>query len=136
MTELDEYLAEVTAQRVLEVAREVVAEAGEDYVYAPQPDPRDVNGLCLYVDAEDKPSCIIGRIAHRLGVPVEVLRSEGDLWIDESVPSLVQTRAADPLLSALGLPGHLVPALANAQWSQDQSQPWGAVLRDLEGELS
>lgn len=134
---LNSYLHGVTAQQVAETARAVVQEFGEGYVYTPPADdPRaDEDGICLYVN-DGKPSCIVGHIVHRLGVPLEVLRREGDLHLDPKVSHEPMTLSAGFLLPKLGAPDHVTAALNAGQIAQDTRETWGTALARIEEGLA
>lgn len=68
----------LTYDRAVELAREVVAEFGEDYVY-PQDhkvaeSPSSVPS-CVYVH-DGKPSCLVGQILYRHGVDLDDLATQ------------------------------------------------------------
>ncbi|MFD3952198.1 hypothetical protein ACFWRC_19505 [Streptomyces albidoflavus] len=118
----------VTPEQVLDVMREVVAEAGEEFVYK---SPTGL-GICLYVHrtfggGADVPGCLVGQVLHRLGVPLDELsRYEAQLALTMA-PKLVDAGENEDLLTS---------ALNNAQMTQDAGHPWGAALRAAEEVLS
>jgi hypothetical protein len=62
----------VTAEKVLETLREVVAER-PDYVYeAPEGYTAGAGVTCFYVHG-DVPGCVVGHVLNRLGVPLSDL---------------------------------------------------------------
>ena len=68
-------MEELTYDRAVELAREVVAEFGEDYVYPENQKRPETEGClpsCVYVH-EGCPSCLVGHILHRHGVSLEDL---------------------------------------------------------------
>lgn len=105
----------LTYDRDLELLRALVAEFGEDYVYA----RHDDLVTCLYVHG-DQPGCGVGHVLRRAGVPLDVLRA-ADAAKNSSVLNVVEFRAyASP--EALRL-------LAEFQNVQDAGDPWGEALR-------
>lgn len=68
----------LTIERTIELAREIVAEFGEDYVY-PQEHKRPESATfipsCVYVH-EGCPSCLVAHILHRHGVSVKALADQ------------------------------------------------------------
>lgn len=70
----------LTYDRAVELAREVVAEFGQDYVYPEDHKVKeygdgDTNAQCVYV-REDAPSCIVGQILYRHGVSCAAMALE------------------------------------------------------------
>lgn len=117
----------VTPEQVLDVMREVVAEAGEEFVYK---SPAGL-GVCLYVHrtpgAAAVPGCLVGQVLHRLGAPLDELAEYESQLAGEVSPRLLDgvTRA-----DAISL------ALDKAQVLQDAGHSWGAALRAAEEVLS
>lgn len=65
----------LTYDRAVELAREVVADFGEEYVYPENQKRRESESSlpsCVYVH-EGHPSCLVGHILHRHGVDLDVL---------------------------------------------------------------
>jgi hypothetical protein len=96
----------------------LVEEYGADYVY-----PEADNG-CLYV-RDGAPSCIIGHVYNRLGVPLEVLAANEF------------TTASEVAHRALGVDiynnegGDFIPIaryLDRIQREQDSTIPWGQAV--------
>ena len=56
---------------VVNAAQTIVADFGPDYVYG------KCEGMCVYFDEDDKPSCLVGRILDTYGVTVESIRDRG-----------------------------------------------------------
>lgn len=102
---------------VLGALTEVVAEAGEDYIY---PERLEVTthasytGMCWYV-WENQPDCIAGRTLHKLGVTVEILKEF------EGRPC---TRIPTPLST------YALEVLSRAQGIQDGGGTWGHALTE------
>ncbi|MFI0211975.1 hypothetical protein ACH4OV_25305 [Streptomyces diastaticus] len=118
----------VTPEQVLDVMREVVAEAGEEFVYEP---PTGL-GVCLYVHrphggGASVPGCLVGQVLHRLGVPLDELTEHEAQLARTMAPKLVDAGEGADLL---------VTALDNAQAIQDGGHSWGAALRAAEEVLS
>ncbi|MFD3361605.1 hypothetical protein ACFWW5_00695 [Streptomyces albidoflavus] len=118
----------VTPEQVLDVMREVVAEAGEEFMYEP---PGEI-GTCLYVhrtpgDAADVPGCLVGQVLHRLGVPLDELAEHEAERALTMVPEFIDAGKHKGLLAL---------ALNRAQARQDLGYPWGAALRAAEDVLS
>lgn len=108
--------------RVLATLEEVVAEK-PDFVYVPPPASHPDGPKCLYV-AEGKPSCGVGVVLHRLGVPLEVLAhldyddcgagTAASGLDDYENGCLVDTKAAK--------------LLGEFQGQQDDGMPWQEAL--------
>lgn len=103
----------VTLEQVKRAAQEIVAEFGEDYVYE-----HDVQGFCHY-QRDGQPSCLVGRIFHRLGVSIGLLEKlegtgPGSLFHHE------EWEAGDGVVNFL----------ANLQLNQDSGHTWGVSYRN------
>lgn len=113
----------------MRLAVEVIAEVGADHQYFGDDECVDADGYldagdCQYVTEDREPDCLVGRILHRHGVPIEILtlwegysaREMGHGYGRREVPtqSLVTSRAAD--------------ILEVMQSRQDDNLAWGRVL--------
>lgn len=111
-------MEKLTYERAVELAREVVAEFGEDYVYPESVKVVENEGTppqCLYVH-EDKPSCLVGQILHKYGVSLAVL-------------SLNEFRNARVVSWQLaGADDKARFFLSSAQESQDKGESWGTAV--------
>lgn len=103
---------------VVNSARTIVSEFGYDYVYS------KCEGMCVYFDEDDKPSCLVGRILDTYGVTSEQIRNAG---FNEST---VATLFDADLISA-DRPTRLF--LTRLQTSQDAGHPWGRALIEALG---
>lgn len=107
----------------MRLAAEVIAEVGADHRYFGDDENVDA-GDCQYVTEDREPDCLVGRILHRHGVPIEILtlwegysaREMGHGYGRREVPtqSLVTDRAAQ--------------VLEMMQSRQDDNLAWGRVL--------
>lgn len=102
----------LTLDRAVELAREVVAEKGADFVY------EEEEGAWggLYVHAGDKPGCLVGHILLRHGVPVETLKnynSMGIAWVADET-GVAAAEATNFLESVQG--------------DQDDGHSWGKAV--------
>lgn len=116
---MPEYL---TYARALVLLREVIAEKGEDYVY-PRRDARDVgHGVvvtCFYAEY-DQPSCIVGHVLHRAGVPLDQMAViEGLTPVDDAARPWFAEHADDDARRLLN----------EVQANQDEQHSWGESLR-------
>jgi hypothetical protein len=110
----------LTYDRAVELAREVVAEFGEDYLYPEDHKrgeiERDGISSCVYVH-DGKPSCLVGQILHKHGVSLE------DLAANEFQGAWsVSERYA-------GADYHAKFFLDVAQGKQDSGMSWGEAVR-------
>lgn len=114
----------LTLDRAVELAREVVAEFGEDYVYPEshkrlqwedEPESPSNPMSCVYVH-EGKPSCIVGHILHRHGVEIEAMKNHE---FDSACPVSGATTNAE---------GTARFFLREMQEHQDKGKPWGESL--------
>ena len=104
---------------------DIVAEFGADYIYVkekrPNHVPENYSG-CWYVSQDGKePSCLIGRVLYRMGVPLEILgQHEGDA---PNGPDLITL-----LMDSYGFDHNTLNVLAFAQGMQDNGATWGKCL--------
>jgi hypothetical protein len=113
----------LTYDRAVELAREIVAEFGEDYVYPEDhkkheygdDDNQGGNMLCVYVH-NDQPSCIVGQILHKHGVSIEELKEHE--FRGASTASWATTEAEEKARFFL----------SEVQSQQDRGYPWGSSL--------
>jgi hypothetical protein len=119
---------EITMKQVLDLMCQIVGEYGIDYQYEPpvgidyQYEP-PVGGNCVNWDrAGDCPSCLIGHIMFRLGVPKDFLSPNASL-------------DAGPLLDGIAVhfgatwEDGVSEVLQEAQLMQDAGRRWGEALR-------
>ena len=113
----------VTRDRVVEVTKQVVAEHGMEHVYE-KPMVNRLGGemaMCLYVH-NGRPSCLVGHVLHRLGVPLDVLAQGDDQSQDASsmcYEVLYNTDFADEMIASF---------LSTVQATQDAGYTWGYAL--------
>lgn len=99
----------------------IVAEYGEDFVYQ----QRDTlsGSRCVYV-WQGEPDCIVGKLLHRLGVPVEQLaRGDGKLLAGALVEHLEE-------LGVISAEDGVSEILDRAQSRQDAGRTWGQSVRE------
>lgn len=111
---MSEYIVPLTRVRAEELLAELVTEFGADYVYEP-PD----GTACVYV-WDGEPSCGVGHVLYRAGVPLDVLRAVDGTYVAGVHEAVVFEDFAEP--AALDL-------LSDFQDGQDASVPWGEALR-------
>ena len=125
----------LTAENVEAALREVVAETGEDYKFS---DEFEMLNYCYYVaDSRTntiavrsmpneflKPACLVGRVLHKLGIPLNVM------LFDNLLPAI-------GLLSGLIQKGWLESdnsiafrMLERAQITQDRNGTFGEALKE------
>lgn len=105
-------IEDVTVADVTPVIKKLVEEFGEDYVY-----PR-AGAVCVY-QLDGEPSCIVGHVLDRLGVPYEE-------WWDDDQADAERLPFKDELVSS---------ALAHAQRQQDIGYSWGEALEAYQRRL-
>lgn len=115
----------LTFDRAVELAKEVVIEFGAGYVY-PSSHRIVQNGTstpsCVYVH-EGKPSCLVGQILHKHGVPVEELAKhefQGAWTISEKLA---------------GASFEASYFLDVAQYKQDTGASWGLAVNSAVEEV-
>lgn len=109
--------------QVLSITGDLLTEFGEDYVYQPQGEEQ----RCDYVRGEE-PSCIVGQILYRAGVPLGRLREADAATYGAGVPAdnLIMSLIDEGVLSSdVGV----IPFLAAVQREQDAGEPWGSAVR-------
>jgi hypothetical protein len=104
--------AELDILAVLRALKAVVAEAGDDFVYQ-----RGPTGKCYYV-VNDQPSCLAAKVLHRLGIPVDLLRT----WEGQSVNLMNLNCFNKPTID---FSNESLDVLQRAQELQDQGRTWG-----------
>lgn len=115
----------LTFDRAVELAKEVVIEFGAGYVY-PSSHRIVQNGTstpsCVYVH-EGKPSCLVGQILHKHGVPVEELAQHEfqGAW------------TVSGILADADYPAQFF--LDTAQAKQDQGTSWGLAVNSAVEEV-
>lgn len=119
----------LTADRAIELLREVVAEAGGDFVYKNEEGYRNI---CWYWHSgAGKPGCVVGRVLHRHGW------SQADLVKIEGLAIEVAENTHEELGDSLGfIHGNVTEdaqrVLRVAQMAQDDGSPWGEALAKAE----
>lgn len=68
----------ITKAKAIEDLKEIISEKGEDFVYRTRPDQN-----CVYV-RNGEPSCLIGRLFHKWGVPLENLASYDNIYSNDA----------------------------------------------------
>jgi hypothetical protein len=111
----------MTVSEVLEIMGEVVDEFGSDFVYVKVVGTDDSGGRCLNWHG-GCPSCLIGHVMHRWGMPETILAGFPNAGISTLV-SLFVLHHADTKIE----PG-TVDVMAEAQVGQDEGVPWGECL--------
>lgn len=115
-------MIELTYTTAVEILDGLVEEFGDDYVY-----PRGENGKCDYV-RDGKPSCIVGHVLAKVGVPIERLEvaDAGVFGCGVSAFGLLSALHAEYVLRFDGSVRNL---LTEAQCRQDGSAPWGEAVK-------
>ena len=115
----------LTAKKALSLMAQIVLEHGVGHVYQ-HVDTLQGNG-CAYVqageDGKDCPSCLIGHVFHRFGVPLEFLKY-WNFCGAETMSSKI--RNSDSL--GIGVTEAAVDVMLTAQESQDNGESWGVAL--------
>lgn len=112
----------IDARRALELLTDVVDTYGEDTVYEKVTlkfgESAGTLG-CVYQD-QGRPSCLVGHVLNRAGVPLGRLEELDDRG--------VSARSLHEHLDQVGFDACRV--LSNAQLGQDSGETWGDALRD------
>jgi hypothetical protein len=110
-------MEQVDKRRALELLIDIVDQYGEDVVYERVPKVAGGSGMvCQYQD-RGQPSCIVGHVLARAGVPMDVLYE-----LD------VLGAPADRLGSHVRVDGQAAQVLNAAQCVQDAGKTWGEAL--------
>jgi len=114
-------MIDITFEDVVRVTRELIAEKGEDFVYA-SPHPQ-VDGLaCFYAhemsDGSIVPGCIVGHILPKLGVPLS-----NDWDQIGSTSSLIRELEGDGVIGTTESKARVF--LGFIQENQDNRETWG-----------
>lgn len=116
----------LTAKKALGLMAQIVLDHGVGHVYE-QVVEDERYPACVYVQADEEgkdcPSCLVGHVMHRFGVPLEALRRSNR----EGVHSLALSIGRDSE-SAFEISVDAAAVLAEAQNSQDVGDPWGLAL--------
>lgn len=116
----------LTVDTVNPVLDALLKEFGEDYVY-----PGSKYKVCSYA-ANGQPSCLVGQVFYRLGVPIETLEEYDEVG---NVLALADPQCALDGKTALESAGVVVGdsrvlhILDSAQGWQDQGETWGESVR-------
>lgn len=112
-------LKEITVAMVLDTMDEVVAEYGEDYVYNGYDNVgREEGGMnCAYLNSDGTPSCLIGHVLLRLGVPKEQFRTANFCTVGTFAE-----------IAHLPVGHAALYVMRKAQAVQDERGTWGAAL--------
>lgn len=111
----------MTADEVLGIMAQVVAEYGDTFVYAKVSTPGSSYSVCLNWD-NDCPSCLIGHVMHRWGMPEDILAN----FPSQGVSNLMHRFALKH--GPMGIENGAMRAMAEAQANQDDGTPWGLCL--------
>lgn len=113
-------MIELSFSKVVEISQALVEEFGEDYIYSKE------DGVCVYVH-DGAPSCFVGHVLHRAGVPLERLEKAdtaswgGGMGADSLIRGLTEE-------GALATPDSTRSFLSAAQTEQDNGSTWGEAL--------
>lgn len=116
----------LTVDTVNPVLDALLKEFGEDYVY-----PGSKDKACYYV-ANGQPSCLVGQVLYRLGVPIETLEEYDEVGsvfeLSNSEYSLDGKTALERGGVSVG-DDRVLNILDSAQGWQDQGKTWGEAVR-------
>lgn len=122
--ELGREMAEYTFDQVRRAVEKAVSDRGHDYVYQKPLDSE----VCLYVERNGEPGCIVGQMAYNISPDLFAKFKESE---SENGPFGV---------SEVGKWGRLgdlfdhpsARYLRTAQTEQDHGAPWGSALKEAE----
>jgi hypothetical protein len=114
-------MEQIDKRRALELLIDIVDQYGEGVVYERVPKVAGGSGMvCQYQD-RGQPSCIVGHVLARAGVPMNTLYE-----LD------VCGTPADRLNRDVGVDGQAAQVLNAAQCVQDAGKTWGEALASAE----
>lgn len=118
--------APITLAQAMGHAEAIIAEFGPSYVYNRQDEDTcegSGNG-CFYVTDNDEPDCIVAKILHRHGVPIEVLKRWEGFNASDMGPEGTGRRNVTCPTPAL-VTAEAVDFLGLLQCDQDRGVTWG-----------
>lgn len=114
----------IDKETALAELRAVVTEFGDDYVYG-----GDIDG-CVYV-LDGQPSCIVGQVLHRVGVPITTLETFDTASFEGESAPVSELQRKDLLTAAsIALDSDAFEVLRVAQKYQDNGHTWGTALAE------
>lgn len=115
-------MIELNYTTAVEILDGLVEEFGSDHVYV-----KGMYGKCDYVRG-GKPSCIVGHVLAKVGVPIERLSQAdtGNFGGGISAHSLLRELQEEVVLAPID--GSVRALLSEAQSAQDSSSPWGKAV--------
>lgn len=113
----------------VKLAEEVVA-GREDYVYVnPEGLAAGTGAACVNWDVnKNQPSCVVGHILHKFGVPVDEIVAYNDDGVDQFTPWLDDEGSKWDTSS-------IYRFLSRMQLKQDLGAPWGEALAFAKREI-
>jgi len=109
---------------MMEHLNAIVDELGDDFVYTPKPyNIKGIETRCVYVH-QDCPDCLIGKILHRMGVPLDFL------LVCEGLPATSVCNQLRQIPGNSFLTSRVSEILDKAQKEQDRGEPYGDVRKD------
>lgn len=110
----------ITLAQVMDAMHQVVKEFGPDYVYC-QVVPSEDTGACRYV-VDGKPDCLIGKVLHRLGVPIgDLARCDSDGGVPAGI--------LNERLPGVTFDAQALVFMGFAQSAQDHGHSWGTAYQ-------
>lgn len=118
-----------TLEQVRNTAEEVVL-GNEDFVYT------DFNSKCTYAK-NGQPSCLVGKILFKLGVPIQNLEVLDTKSLCNDSPCFMWKSSLDYLESIdFTFDDRVITYLDKLQSQQDNGTSWGKALEKANNELS
>ena len=116
---------QVTMEKVFEIADALVVEKGAGYKY-----DFPAGGRQCFNVWEGKPSCIVGTIMHRLGVPVETMGGEySEVFAGRdamSITDLARSLETEGVIDFID--NRVIDALRYMQIEQDGGETWADAV--------
>ncbi|MCY0941891.1 hypothetical protein [Streptomyces antarcticus] len=119
----------LTKKDTLAALKEVVKESPDTVYRAPEHMDPEGTGMCFYVHVDESGAptgagCVVGKVLHRLGVPLDTLRK-------------VERLSASGAFNYFGQDGdsRLSTQLTEVQYRQDQGATWEAAYTAVFGKL-
>jgi hypothetical protein len=119
------------AELALATMRDIVAEAGADYVYV-KPDGYHCAYVAPGADGQPSASCLIARVLTRLGLPLAEL-AKWDMGGESALGYGIHFgTSAHVVAESLGLSELTGEVLNAGQSAQDEGRVWGDALAEAE----
>lgn len=112
----------ITLDEVNELLADIVSQVPEDYVYTNEDGNRaDAPGFtsCEYASTSGAPSCLVGHVFHRLGLPIQHSTFDAAFGLNFGMGTPHDKRFTPAAVKRLKI----------VQWLQDCGHPWHEAIK-------